>query len=153
GSGNGRHAYELYRRGADVVAFDQNADDMAEVDTMFAALRAEGEVPGGASARVEVGAALALPFADASFDIVVLSEILEHIPDDAKAIAEAVRILRPGGTAAVSVPRWLPEKLCWAVSDEYHEVEGGHVRIYRADDLARKLTEAGMTVTHRDHSH
>ncbi len=153
GSGNGRHAYELLRRGADVTAFDQNADDMAEVETMFAALRAEGDVPEGAAARVEVGDALALPFPDESFDIVVLSEILEHIPEDERAIAEAVRILKPGGVAAVSVPRWLPEKLCWALSDAYHEVEGGHVRIYRADDLAAKLTRAGLTVTHRDHAH
>lgn len=153
GSGNGRHAYELYRLGANVTAFDHSSADMAEVETMFTALRDEGEAPSGAAARVEVGDALALPFADDSFDIVVLSEILEHIPDDERAIAEAARILKPGGVAAVSVPRWLPEKLCWALSDEYHEVEGGHVRVYKADELADKLAAAGMRVTCADHVH
>lgn len=153
GSGNGRHAFELYRRGANVTAFDHSPEDMAEVETMFAALRDEGEAPEDASARVEVGDALDLPFADESFDVAVLSEILEHIPDDERAIAEAARILKPGGVAAVSVPRWLPEKLCWALSDEYHEVEGGHVRVYKADELAGKLASAGMRVTRTDHVH
>ncbi len=153
GAGNGRHSYELYRRGADVVAFDQNADELAEVDTMFAALRAEGEVPDRARARVQTGDALALPFDDETFDVVVLSEVLEHIPDDRSAIAEAVRVLRPGGVAAVSVPRWLPERVCWALSRAYHEVEGGHVRIYRADELVDKLTAAGLELTGTAHAH
>ncbi len=54
---------------------------------------------------------------------------------------------------AVTVPRWLPEKVCWALSDEYHEVEGGHVRIYRGDELATKLERAGLRVTGRAHAH
>ncbi|WP_024794867.1 class I SAM-dependent methyltransferase [Tomitella biformata] len=153
GSGNGRHAFELYRRGLDVTALDQNAEDMTAAAEMFAAMRLEGQAPAAATARAEVGDALALPFPDASFDVVIISEVLEHIHDDELAISEAARILKPGGVAAVTVPRWLPEKLCWALSDAYHEVEGGHIRIYRADELAAKLTRAGLSVDHRDHAH
>ena len=153
GAGAGRHSFELYRRGADVIAFDQNAADMAEVAKMFAAMDLVGEVPEGAAARTEVGDALNLPFDDDSFDVVLISEVLEHVPEDARAIAELTRILKPGGVAAVTVPRAFPEKICWALSDAYHEVEGGHIRIYRADELADKLTVAGLTVTGTDHAH
>jgi len=153
GCGAGRHAFEMYRRGADVIALDQDADELATVSEWFAAMRDEGSVPLGADADVKQGDALNLPFPDGEFDRVVAAEVLEHIPDDGSAIAELVRVLRPGGTIAVTVPRWLPEKVCWALSDAYHEVEGGHVRIYRGDELVRKLEAAGLRYAGRDHVH
>ncbi|WP_313023624.1 class I SAM-dependent methyltransferase [Mobilicoccus sp.] len=152
GCGAGRHAFEMYRRGADVTAFDQDADELAGVAEMFGAMAQEGQGAADGARAVE-GDALHLPFADASFDRVVAAEVLEHIPNDTRAITELVRVLRPGGTIAVTVPRYWPERLCWALSDAYHEVEGGHVRIYRADGLAGQLTQAGLEVTGRDHAH
>jgi SAM-dependent methyltransferase len=153
GCGAGRHAFEMYRRGADVIAFDQDADELAGVRDLFVAMREAGEVPAGAEADIKEGDALALPFADGEFDRVVASEVLEHIPADEAAISELVRVLRPGGTMAITVPRWLPEKICWALSDQYHEVEGGHVRIYTDKDLIGKLTKAGMIFEGKDHAH
>ena len=153
GCGAGRHAFEMYKRGADVIALDQDADELSTVSEWFAAMREEGGLPEGAEADVKQGDALDLPFADGEFDRVVASEVLEHIPDDERAISELVRVLRPGGTIAVTVPRWLPEKVCWALSDEYHEVEGGHVRIYRGDELVAKLEDAGLSFLGRDHVH
>jgi SAM-dependent methyltransferase len=153
GCGAGRHAFEMYRRGADVIAFDQNADELAAVGDLFAAMREAGEVPADAEADVKQGDALDLPFPDGEFDRVVAAEVLEHIHDDERAIAELVRVLRPGGTIAVTVPRWLPEKICWALSDEYHEVEGGHVRIYSGDELVGKLERAGLVLAGRAHAH
>ncbi len=153
GCGAGRHAFEMYKRGADVIALDQDADELATVSEWFAAMREEGDLPVGAEADVKQGDALNLPFPDGDFDRVVASEVLEHIGDDDGAIAELVRVLRPGGTIAVTVPRWLPEKVCWALSDAYHEVEGGHVRIYRGSDLVAKLEAAGLRLTGRDHVH
>lgn len=153
GCGAGRHAFELYRRGSDVVAFDQDADELAAVSDMFAAMRRADEVPVGAEADVKQGDAGQLPFADGEFDRIVAAEVLEHIPDDRTAIAELVRVLRPGGTIAVTVPRWLPERICWALSAEYHEVEGGHVRIYRRDELVHKLEGAGLRAVGREHAH
>ena len=153
GCGAGRHAFEMYRRGADVVALDQDADELATVREWFAAMREEGSVPAGAEADVKQGDALDLPFSDGEFDRVVASEVLEHIPDDDRAVSELVRVLRPGGTIAVTVPRWLPERICWALSDRYHEVEGGHVRIYRADELRDKLEAAGLRFLGQAHVH
>jgi SAM-dependent methyltransferase len=153
GCGAGRHAFEMYRRGADVIAFDQDADELARVRELFAAMRDAGEVPLGAAADVKQGDALNLPFADGEFDRVVAAEVLEHIPEDEAAITELARVVRPGGTLAVTVPRWLPERICWALSDAYHQVEGGHVRIYTGDGLTAKLAEAGLVVEGRAHAH
>ncbi|GGG13576.1 methyltransferase [Rhodococcoides trifolii] len=153
GAGAGRHSFELARRGVDVVAFDQNKEELDTVADMFTAMREAGEIPVGTDAEVVSGDALALPFPDRHFDGVIVSEMLEHIPSDADAISEIARVVKPGGTVAVSVPRWLPERVCWALSDQYHANEGGHVRIYRANELAASLTAAGLVETHRHHAH
>ena len=153
GCGGGRHAFALYRMGADVTALDRSASDLVDVEQMFAAMRAEGEVPAGARARTVRGDAYALPFEDEAFDRVIAAEILEHLPQDEDAMAELYRVLRPGGLLAVTVPRWGPEKVCWALSDAYHEVEGGHVRIYRGDELTGRLTRAGLEPLGTGHTH
>lgn len=163
GCGAGRHAFEMYRRGADVVAFDQDVDELENVRNLFVAMKEAGEVPAGAEADVKEGDALALPFADGEFDRIVAAEILEHIWNDVDAIKELVRVLRPGGTLAISVPRWLPEVVNWKLSDEYHNAPGGHIRIYTDHELIDKVTKAGspndgapgeaMVFTGKDHAH
>lgn len=153
GCGAGRHSFEAYRRGADVVAFDQDAAELSNVDTMFRAMADSGEAPRSARAEAVVGDALALPYPDRTFDCVIASEILEHVPADNTVIDELIRVLKVGGRLAVTVPRWLPERLCWLLSDDYHSNEGGHIRIYRANRLRAKIAERGMTFTHTHHSH
>jgi hypothetical protein len=66
---------------------------------------------------------------------------------------ELARVLRPGGTMAVTVPRCGPEAINWALSDEYHDNPGGHVRIYRRSTLERRLTSAGLRPTGFHHAH
>jgi SAM-dependent methyltransferase len=144
GCGTGRHTFEALRRGADVVALDQNGEDLSRVELMIAAMVDAGELrapDGPVGLRAD---ALALPFPNNSFDRVIASEILEHIWRDEAAIAEISRVLRPGGLVAVSVPRRWPERICWALSDAYHEVQGGHVRIYRGHQLVASLKAAGL---------
>ena len=153
GCGGGRHAFESYRRGADVVALDRDQSELSTVAATFAAMAQNGEVPPTATAKTVSADALAIPFPDESFDRAIAAEVLEHIADDRAAIAEIVRILAPGGRAAVTVPRWLPERICWALSHAYHEVEGGHVRIYRGDELVARLVGAGLQSTGAHHAH
>ncbi len=153
GCGAGRHAFEMYRRGADVVAFDQDADELAGVRELFVAMREAGEVPAGAEADTKEGDALALPFADGEFDRIVAAEVLEHIPADIQAIEELARVLRPGGTIALTVPRWLPEAICWRLSDDYHNTPGGHLRIYTDKELVTKAANAGLRHTGRGYAH
>ncbi len=153
GCGAGRHAFEMYRRGADVVAFDQDADELAGVRDLFVAMAEGGEAPAGAEADVKEGDALALPFADEEFDRIVAAEVLEHIPADLQAMAELARVLKPGGTLAVTVPRWFPEMVCWKLSDDYHNAPGGHIRIYSDAELIGKLTGTGLVHTDRHYAH
>ena len=117
-------------------------------------MKEAGEVPEGAEADVKQGDALQLPFADGEFDRVVAAEVLEHIPADIQAIEELVRVLRPGGTLAVSVPRWLPEIINWKLSDDYHNAEGGHIRIYTDNELIDKVTKRrAWTFEGKDYAH
>ncbi|MFI1888309.1 class I SAM-dependent methyltransferase [Streptomyces jumonjinensis] len=153
GCGAGRHAFECYRRGARVVALDRDAEEIREVAKWFAAMKEAKEAPEGASALAMRGDALHLPFPDESFDVVIISEVMEHIHDDKGVLAEMVRVLKPGGRIAVTVPRYGPEKICWTLSDAYHEVEGGHIRIYKADELLARIAEAGLTPYGTHHAH
>lgn len=153
GCGAGRHSFEAYRRGADVIAFDQNAAELADVEKALLAMAETGEAPASATAQAVVGDALALPYPDCTFDCVIASEILEHVPADDAMIDELIRVLKVGGTLVITVPRWLPEKVCWLLSDEYHSNDGGHIRIYRASRLRGKIAGTGMALTHAHHAH
>jgi SAM-dependent methyltransferase len=153
GCGQGRHAFEALRRGAKVTAADLDEDALGTVAAMAAAMEAAGEVPSGGSLTTVVADALRLPFEDGAFDVVIVSEVLEHVPDDRAAIAEIHRVVRPGGLAAITVPRSLPERVCWALSDEYHSNPGGHLRIYRGDELLGQLCGAGLVPRGRHHAH
>lgn len=156
GCGAGRHAFEALRRGGRVVALDFSAAELRDVAAVAAAMAEDEELPALARASCTRGDACRLPFADATFDRVIASEVFEHVPDDRAAFGELARVLRPGGTMAVTVPSWLPEKLCWALSDRYHApyVEGGHVRIYTERTIRERLAQAGLAAgdAHRTHA-
>lgn len=153
GCGAGRHAFELYRRGAHVVAYDRDDTELKQVQSLVGAMVEGGEVPDAASAASLRGDALVLPFPDGSFDRIVASEVLEHIPDDRGAMRELARVLKPGGSVAVTVPRFFPELVCWALSSDYHETEGGHVRIYRRSELLGRLRDVGLVAYASHHAH
>lgn len=153
GAGGGRHAFEAVRRGAHVIAFDLGMDDLRQAASTLYAMSLE-EKPSGTSMCVQ-GNALALPFADGAFDRIICSEVMEHILDDRGAARELARVLRPGGTIAVTVPSFFPEKINWALDSDYHAPAspGGHVRIYRKPAIEERLRTAGLQVTgtHRAH--
>jgi SAM-dependent methyltransferase len=156
GSGFGRHVYECARRGARVVALDYAADEVVGTRDTLAAMVDDGEITADRLIGVLRGDATRLPFPDATFDVVITSEVLEHIQDDVAAIAEMVRVLAPGGRFAATVPAWLPETINWKLSDDYHAPKsaGGHVRIYSRTELRAKLRTAGIEVDgyHRAHA-
>ncbi len=156
GAGFGRHVFECARRGADVVALDYAQDEVVETRATLGAMIEAGEIDHHRVAGVLRGDATKLPFADDSFDKVITSEVLEHVQDDVAAISEMIRVLKPGGMFAATVPAWGPEKVNWMLSDEYHApiAVGGHLRIYSKTELAAKLRSAGLDLrgTHRAHA-
>lgn len=155
GCGQGRHAFEAARRGADVVAVDRERADCKDMAAALAERADREHTRKGAAVN---GDGCALPFGDGSFDRVIAAEVLEHVHDDRAMMAELARVLRPGGRLAVTVPRWFPERVCWALADGYHApaVPGGHVRIYRRPQLVERLAEAGLrpmpTLSHHAHA-
>ena len=156
GAGAGRHAFEALRRGAVIVAFDYSLPELKDCMATYYAMTEAGELDGGGVGTTTRGDALRLPFPDDTFDCIIASEVLEHLPNDHAAAAELFRVLKPGGNIAVTVPSWMPEKLCWALSEEYHAPisVGGHVRIYDKRQMRNLLGMHGFELRgdHRAHS-
>ncbi len=156
GCGFGRHAFEALRRGARVVACDMALPELQTIINTSYAMKEAGEIAPGLSCTTVNGDGTRLPFADESFDRIIASEVMEHVPDDSAALAEFHRVLRPGGTIAITVPAELPERICWKLSDEYHapKAVGGHVRIYSEDELRARIRRAGLIPgrSHRAHA-
>lgn len=155
GSGPGRHAFETLRRGARVVLCDYDTGELTQARTLSSAMVETGEIASTDDIATTQGDGVFLPFPDDTFDRIIAAEVLEHIPDDEGAIAELHRVLKPGGTIAVTIPAWFPEKVCWALSEEYHapHVPGGHVRIYTENELRRKLRDVGLKPGDAHHAH
>ena len=143
GCGEGRHALAAYWFGPahHVVAVDLSKSD---VETARRRRRDFPQRDPQKYCHIFVADGLQLPFADGSFDVVICSEVLEHIPNYQGMLAEAKRVLAPGGVLAVSVPRAWPERICWWLSSAYHQVEGGHIRIFHADALCTDIEHLGF---------
>ncbi len=138
-----------------MTAVDADAAEVKDVSWMMKGLAADDPVVAAGVGRgsAMVADALELPFPDGAFDRIIAAEVLEHIPGDRQAIGELTRVLRPGGTMAITVPRWWPELVTWAISDDYHNKPGGHIRIYRASALVSRVEEAGLERYSSHHAH
>jgi len=153
GAGGGRHAFEALRRGARVTALDYSAADLKDVAAVAGGMIAAGEATFENWAGVVNADALDLTFPSATFDRVIVSEVLEHVWDDERALVEIARVLRPGGRIAATVPTRWPERVSWALNWHYHDTPGGHVRIYRQHELESKLERAGFLLRGSHHAH
>ncbi|HWB47772.1 MAG TPA: methyltransferase domain-containing protein [Stellaceae bacterium] len=91
--------------------------------------------------RLSRGDICALPFADGSFDLVLATDIIEHVDDDLGALGEIRRVLRPGGMALVSVPAF---SQLWGLQDRVSH----HRRRYRMAPLRSKFERAGLRLSH-----
>jgi SAM-dependent methyltransferase len=85
-----------------------------------------------------------LPFADASFDRIICTETLEHVPDADLTLREIARVLKPGGRLAISAPHHLCEAVLRRLIKGYFEFPGGHRRMYTPTTLHRALARAGL---------
>jgi len=94
--------------------------------------------------KVTRGDACALPFPDASFDLVLATDIIEHVDDDVLALGEIRRVLKPGGRVLVTVPAF---PILWGLQDEI----GHHKRRYRMAELVTRIGQADLVVHRRFH--
>jgi SAM-dependent methyltransferase len=131
GAGAGTLTLKLVDAGLRVTSVDASAD---LCDWVRSALRARGADGANPVLRGDLQK-LALP--DAAFDAAVCAEVLEHLDDDAAALAELARVLRPGGLLLVTVPA-NPYRYDW--TDRW----AGHRRRYDAATLEERMREAGF---------
>ena len=97
-----------------------------------------------AGAEFIKGSAYSLPFPDESIDLIVCSEVLEHLHEYNDAVGEIHRVLKPGGKFYASVPASWPEKVCWSLSKDYQNQPGGHLRIFNQLELVSEIKESGF---------
>ena len=90
------------------------------------------------------GSAYELPFEDNTFDLIVCSEVLEHLHEYNDAIKEIHRVLKSGGKFYASVPASWPEKICWRLSRDYQNQPGGHLRIFNQGNLVSEIENLGF---------
>ena len=88
---------------------------------------------------VQKGDITAIPFSDNSFELVVATDIVEHVDDDARALSEIARVLKPGAAALLTVPAF---PSLWGFQDEISL----HKRRYRMSPLRERIAAAGLSI-------
>jgi ubiquinone/menaquinone biosynthesis C-methylase UbiE len=153
GCGSGRHTCAaLQCKNVLAVGVDINFDDVIEADNRIE-YHAKFGNHGGGTGVISVADTLDLPFKDNFFDFVICSEVLEHIHDHRTAVSEIIRVLKPGRNLMVSVPRYLPERICWTFSKDYRNTANGHIRIYKQKELTELLETTGATLWGKHYAH
>lgn len=146
GCGEGRHSYEACRRNNHGIVCAMDLDDLSLRKTHYVLHYMDSQQEANGNWNVLFGDALNLPFKDASFDKIICSEVLEHVKDEEQGVREFVRVLKPGGALAVTVPTYLTETVYWALDDDYYNHPGGHVRIFTAKNLMAILRRNNLAV-------
>jgi len=131
GAGTGRFVREA-RAQCQAIAVDDHEESLA------IARRQLGDE------AVRRGSCVELPFADGAADIVTALDVIEHVEDDARAVREMTRILKPGGVMVITVPAF---QVLWSDWD----VILHHFRRYRREPLRALLTGAGLEVQRCDY--
>lgn len=154
GCGEGRHAVAVASTAsARVLAADLCYESVREARKHWDAARcaADASIPGALHCCVVD--VYCMPFATNSFDVVIFSEVLEHLTDYPGSLKELRRVLSPGGLLGLSVPRAWPEALCWFLSPEYAAEPGGHVRIFDRRSLLKTMDALGFSCYHAHFAH
>ena len=136
GCGTGLFSECASRRGAEVTSMDVGEGLLAEVAKKCESRRVVGDVQ-------------SLPFDDGAFDVVICTEVIEHVVSPTRGIAELARVLRPGGTLVLSTPNrlWHPAiRLAGALRLRPYE---GFENWIGWSTLERAVTEAGLTIGRR----
>jgi len=146
GCGEGRHSIGLYvDREVNAIGIDLSMEDMKTAKNRIKDFSISET--NTSSCAFGAGDIKSLPFEDNVYDAVICSEVLEHLESLDDAVSEIVRVLKPGGVLAVSVPRFIPELICWKLSSEYSKTPGGHVRIFRHKNLKQLILKESVSYT------
>ena len=151
GCGEGRHIFGLMEKFPDLkcIGLDPHIESL---DKALEGLKFLESIS-NTKTNFLSGSAYSLPFSDDSFDLVVCSEVLEHLHDYKDAIKEINRVLKPGGQFLASVPAEFPEKICWALSKDYQNEPGGHLRIFNKKRLIDDISQNDFQFKYSERFH
>jgi ubiquinone/menaquinone biosynthesis C-methylase UbiE len=151
GCGEGRHIFGIMQNYPEMkcIGLDMDDDSLVKAEEGYEFF----ESISNAGAEFLKGSAYSLPFQNNSLDLIVCSEVLEHLHHYNDAVKEIHRVLKPGGKFYASVPASWPEKICWALSKDYQNQPGGHLRIFNQSKLVSEISEVGFTFLSSDRFH
>ena len=142
GCGEGRHSIgALLETSANVIGLDLSFKDLSIANSRLNDFDLSNL---DTFCTFGVGNINNIPLESASLDAVMCSEVLEHVDSPEESIQELIRVLKPGGVMALSVPRYLPELICWKLSKDYSKTPGGHIRIFRHNQLKNLGINSGL---------
>ena len=142
GCGEGRHIFGVMQDYPDMrcIGLDMDKDSLNKAEEGYEYF----ESISNAGVDFLKGSAYSLPFPNNSFDLIVCSEVLEHLHEYNDAVREIHRVLKPGGKFYASVPASWPEKICWRLSKDYQNQPGGHLRIFNQKELVSEIKNSGF---------
>ena len=126
--------------------FDQQSNRVIGLDIASAALRAARQMLPHAQ-LVQADLDTALPFADESFDLIILREAIEHVQDGPATLAACLRVLRPGGCVAITTPnRWDARRPLFAATRRVWsgDADPTHTHIYSPAEMRAVLRRVGF---------
>ncbi|KXA96594.1 hypothetical protein AKJ37_04835 [candidate division MSBL1 archaeon SCGC-AAA259I09] len=150
GCGTGRHSLTDKICDATIISLDKDEDCLEEIEYKLGGPQKHHN---GNRIYLIRGEALKLPFPDQSIDMVVCSEVLEHISSFEDCLTEIHRVLKPGGNLAVSVPTHFSEIFIDALADEYLGKSGGHVHVFKRKELIEIVENNGFKIWETDAGH
>ena len=142
GCGEGRHIFGIMQQNPlmQCIGLDMDKKSLKKAEEGYAYFKTLSQ----AGAEFIIGSAYSIPLPNNSVDIVICSEVLEHLHEYNDAINEIHRVLKPGGKFYASVPASWPEKICWALSKDYQNQPGGHLRIFNQKSLIEEIKLSGF---------
>ena len=142
GCGEGRHIFGMMQQNPlmQCIGLDMDKRSLEKAEEGYAYFKTLSQ----AGVDFLIGSAYSIPLPNNSVDIVICSEVLEHLHEYNDAINEIHRVLKPGGKFYASVPASWPEKICWALSKDYQNQPGGHLRIFNQKTLIEEIKLSGF---------
>lgn len=139
GCGNGGATMFAARHGCEVIATDVLPEKVAALERELASA-------GATRFRCVVSDSDPLPLADTSVTRVVCSEVMEHVPDPERFLAELVRVGKPDALYLLAVPDPTSEAIQRELAPESYWHVPNHVRVFSREDFAATITRAGLTI-------
>lgn len=139
GCGDGGLIHFCANRGAEVYFIDRDPERLASTEAKVQASPARGY-------KAILSDCDPIPLDDGIGDLVVCTEVLEHVPDPAKFLRELIRITKPGARLLLTVPDARSEQFVGVTAPPQYFQEPNHIRIFTAETFRELVLAAGLEI-------